>query len=298
MSFLDIIAIVVLVLSLIGIGFIVFRKFPLLASIDVKATTSPTSERKVTILEQRLKRKFQTAFTKVGSVSQPVWQRTGGLMKKAQHKLVDLEHEYKARSLPVWLNRRQRQKVANEVGELLDQARLLIEDEEYRAAEEKALQAVRLDPRSVPAFELLGEIYMETKEFTHAKEVYSYLLKLSGDSDAMYEKMAEADMADGNLAAAEIDLKQAIALNSSSMLYHLELAQIERQLGHWEDAFSAIQAAAQLEPNHPKVLDELIEVSLGAGKREYAKDAIAKIKSTNPDNKKIPEWEERLATLS
>lgn len=297
MSLLDIVALVIFGASLIGIAILLFRKFPTLASIDVERTESPIAEKKVTILEQRLKRKFTGLFSRAKNVSQPALEKTSGIWKKSVQKLVDLEHEYKVRSLPVWLNRRQRNKMQTEVMALVEQAQLLKDDEEYRAAEEKALQAVRLDPRSVPAFEFLGELYMEEKEYGHAKEVYKYLLKLTGDTDTTLEHMAEADLADGNLAEAEVEMKRAIAVNGEVMTYHLELAQIERQLERWEDAFNAIQAASRLEPNHPKVLDEMIEISLGYDKKEFARDAIEKIRSTNPDNKKIPEWEERLAAL-
>lgn len=294
----DLIAIILLIASLIGIGLIVARKFPLLASIDVQATESPSTEKKITILEQRLKRKFTGLWSRAKNVSQPVLTKSSSWAKQAQQKLVDLEHEYKVRSLPVWLNRRQRQKMQTEIQEILDQAELFAKDEEYRAAEEKALQAIRLDPRSIPAFEFLGELYMDMKEYGHAKEVYKYLLKISGESDKTYEHLAEADIAEGSLEDAERDIKQAIALNHDVMPYYLELAQIERQLANWAQAFDAIQEAAHREPNHPKVLDEMIEISLGYGKKQFAEDAIAKIKETNPDNKKIPEWETRLAELA
>jgi tetratricopeptide (TPR) repeat protein len=297
MSLLDLVAVVVFVASLIGIAVVVFRKFPLVASIDVQATSNPHSNRKGSLLEQRLKRKFQGAWSRVANISQPALRGASSSFQRARQKLVDLEHEYKVRSLPVLLNRRQRQRVQTEVEALVQQAQLFLNDGEHRAAEDKAFQAIRLDPRSVPAFELLGSLYLETREHAHAREVYQYLLKIRGESDTDHEHLAEADRGEGRLEEAEHELQRAITLNGNVMAYHLQLAQIERQLQRWPEAFESIQAASRLEPNHPKVLDELIEISLGYGKRQFAEDALKTIREKNPDNSKIPEWEKRLNEL-
>lgn len=297
MPLLDLIAIIIFGASLIGIAIILFRKFPLVASIDVQATRSPLAHRKVSLIEQRLKRKFQTAWTKLANASQPAMRGASGSFQRVRKKLVDLEHEYKVRSLPVLLDRRQHRRVQAEVDNLVQQAQSFLNEGEYRAGEEKAFQAIRLDPRSVTAFELLGSLYLETKEYGHAREVYQFLLKLQGESDVVHEHLAVADRGEGRLEEAEHELQRAITINANVMTYHLELAQIERQLEHWAEAFASIQAASRLEPNHPKVLDEMIEISLGYGKRQFAEDALKTVQEKNPDNSKIQDWEKRLREL-
>lgn len=292
------IALGVLLISLIGLAVVIGRKFPTLASIDTGATSAAIAERKSSLLEQRLKRKFQSAMSAVKTRSTPAVGKAKEAWSKAQKKLVDLEHEYKVRSLPVFLNRRQRQQVNSEVAEILAQAIALRDDSEYAAAEEKALQAIRLEPRSVPAFELLGELYMTMKEYGHAKEVFQYLLKLTGESDAIYEHMAEADLADGRLEDAQAEFEKAVDLNPKITAYHFDLARVYRQLELWPKAFASIEEALHLEPNSPKILDEYIDISLGYGKKDFAADGIRRMKEVNPENSKIAEWEERVAQLS
>lgn len=223
--------------------------------------------------------------------------RAKGMWSKAQKKLVDLEHEYKIRSLPVFLNRRQRQQINSEIAGILSQATALRDDGEYAAAEEKALQAIRLEPRSVPAFELLGELYMTMKEYGHAKEVFQYLLKLTGETDAIYEHMAEADLAGGHLDEARSEFEKAADLNPKITAYHLDLARVYRQLELWPKAFASIEEALHLEPNSPKILDEYIDIALGYGKKDFAADGIRRMKEVNPENTKITEWETRLAEI-
>ncbi len=284
----------VFILSMIGISIIIGRKFPTLARLNVQSPASSLDERKKSLIERRLKRKVSTAWSTVGQLTGPVGQRVQRAWEQTHQKLVDLEHEYKIRSLPVFLNRRQRHKIDQEISELLTQARALVDDGETAAAEEKCLQAIRLEPRSVPAFELVGQIYLQTKEYGHAKEVYQYLLKLTGDSDAIYEHLGEADLAEGHLDVAAQEFQQAIELNRSVATYHLELAQVYRAMGDGMKAFASAQEASRLEPNSPKVLDELIESSMMAGKKEFALDALNKLTAVNPENGKIAAWRDQI----
>jgi hypothetical protein len=106
---LTVIALGVLVISLIGLAIVIVRKFPTLATIDTGATSAAIAERKSSLLEQRLKRKFQSALGVVKTRGTPAVGKAKALWSQTQKKLVDLEHEYKVRSLPVFLNRSQRQ---------------------------------------------------------------------------------------------------------------------------------------------------------------------------------------------
>lgn len=294
----DILALIILGLSLIGVAIVILRKFPTLASIDPTTMVSSLEQRKASLIEERLKRKFQTGWSTVASVSQPFGKKLQSLWLTGQKKLVALEHEYKIRSLPVFLNRRQRHKLDEEIQTIIDQADVFMNDGEYHAAEEKALQAIRLEPGSVPAFETLGKIYLSNKQYGYAKEVYKYLLKLTGEKDAIYQHLGEADLAEGNYQEAEDELQKAIALNKNISTYHLELAQVYRATNEWVKAFRQIEEAARLEPNNPKVLDEYIEISIGAGKKQFAESALKTLASTNPDNSKITDWKERITAMN
>lgn len=297
MPLLGIIATAVLVLALLAVAIVLGRKFPTLASIDTSASEGAIAERKHNLIEERLRRKVISFWGKVSERSAPVAAVTNKVWTNAQKKLVDLEHEYKVRSLPVFLSRRQRHKIDQEIHTMLDQARAMLDDAEYQAAEEKTMQAVRLEPRSVPAFELLGEIYMATKEYGHAKEVYHYLLKLTGDSDAIYEHLGQADVASGHLEEAKEELEHAVELNRTVATYHTELATVYTALEDSAQAFTSIQEALRLEPNNPKVLDYYVEICIKTGKKQFAEDAVARIESVNPENGKIADWRARIAEI-
>jgi len=293
----DLIIIIILGVSLLMVAIVIGRKFPTLASVDTSATSGAIAERKHNLIEERLRRKVVSAWSKVAERSAPVATVTGKVWNAAHKKLVDLEHEYKVRSLPVFLSRRQRNKVDQEISAMLNQARELMSDKEFPAAEEKVMQAVRLEPRSVPAFELLGELYMTTKEFGHAKEVYQYLLKLAGDSDAIYEHIGKAEVAAGHLDEARDTADQAVDLNRTVAIYHTELAEVYIELKDPAKAFTSIQEASRLEPNNPKILDQYVAISIAAGKKQFAEDAVARIEAVNPENSKIGPWREEIAAI-
>lgn len=294
---LDLIALVGLIISLIGLAIVVIRKFPLLAAADTTATVGAVEKRKRSLIEERLRRKVTGAIGKFSTVSTPIANTAGKFWGATHKKLLDLEHEYKVRSLPVFLSRRQRQRVDKDIAVILQQAQALLDDHEYAAAEEKVMQAVRFEPRSVPAFDFLGRLYLETKQYGHAKEVYQYLLKLTGESDAIYEHLGEAEQAEGNLDAAKDDLQQAVDLNRTVAQYHLELAQVYIELGEGGEAFTSIQEASRLEPNNPKILDQYVEICIAHHKKQFAEDAIARIAETNPENGKLAEWREKISAM-
>lgn len=293
----DLIIIIILGASLLMVAIVIGRKFPTLAAVDTSATSGAIAERKHNLIEERLRRKVVSVWSKVAERSAPVATITGKVWNAAHKKLVDLEHEYKVRSLPVFLSRRQRNKVDQEISAMLNQSRELMSDKEFPAAEEKIMQAVRLEPRSVPAFELLGELYMTTKEFGHAKEVYQYLLKLAGDSDAIYEHIGKAEVAAGHLDEARDNLEQAVDLNRTVAIYHTELAEVYIELNDPAKAFISIQEASRLEPNNPKILDQYVAISIAAGKKQFAEDAVARIEAVNPENSKIGPWREEITTI-
>lgn len=287
----SLVAIAILGVCLIGLGVVIGRKFPILARFNATSPTSTVEARKKSLVEERLRRKFTASWARFKKYTGPVGEQTTKLWDRTHKKLVDLEHEYKVRSLPVFLNRRHRRQIDHEITDMLVQARALLDDGEAAAAEEKCMQAIRLEPRSVPAFEFLGQLYLQTKEFGHAKEVYHYLLKLTGDREAVYHHGQTSETGSLVLTTTPPEADHVIAS------YRLELSTIYRQLGDTHAAFDSAQEAARLEPNSPKVLDALICASVSAGKKQFAEDALTKLIEVNPQNSKIAEWRDQIATM-
>ncbi len=266
-------------LAVLTMAVIVIRKFPVAAAVDPEQAP-PAEVRKAEIVETRLRRKFTNAWVTVRERSRPTVQTLGKAMGKAQAKLRDLEHEYKVRSIPVLLNRRQRHRLNDEIQVLLEQAEALIGDGELKAAEEKCLQAIRIEPRSIPSFDVLGDLYLKQKEYAHAKEVYRFLEKLIDEPDAVFDHHSD----DAN----------AVAKNQREELrvrFYERLATSYQQIDELPAAFETIQETYRLAPANPRVIDLYLEIAIADGKKSFAIDALERLRSTNPENSKIPEWE-------
>ncbi len=268
---------------------LLFRKFPFLAAINPANAPRAAEEKKANLMEQRLRRKFGTLWSGVKERSKPMMTKTGGVLTKAQKKLVDLEHEYKIRSLPVFLNRRQRQAVNNDIQSFLDQAEALLEDGEMSAAEEKALQAVRFEPRSVPAFELLGNLYLQQNEHGHAKEVYLYLQKLTEDPEAIYDHHGLQELAEGEQEPEDPAARQQRYLERITFCYE--------EMADWPNAFISIEQLVRLEPNSPKFLDRYIDIAIAYKKPTFAEEGLERMATVNPENTKIEDWRQKIVEL-
>jgi uncharacterized protein HemY len=279
------IAAAVLLASLIGIAIVIGRKLPLAAAVD--PSHAPAAIRKAEIVETRLRRKFQNMWSAVSERGRPMTGKLGTIMAEAQSKLRDLEHEYRVRSLPVLLNRRQRHRLNEEIQGLLDQAEVTINEGEEKAAEEKCLQAIRMEPRSIPAFTMLGNLYIQRKEFAHAKEVFRYLEKLTEEGDAVYDHHSE----EANQTA------KAQATGLQVRIYQ-QLTDCYRGLEDQTAAFANIQEAYRLAPTNPKVLDMYIAAAIAVGKKAFAAGAVEKLRTVNPENSKIAEWEAAIGSMA
>ena len=80
-------------------------------------------------------------------------------------------------------------------------------------------------------------------------------------------------------------------------MHHLGLADLYVSLSEKEKALSSLQKAQALEPNNPKILDQLFLVSVLLKNRELAEEAFNKIKKINPDHGRLGEFEKKLKAL-
>ena len=65
------------------------------------------------------------------------------------------------------------------------------------------------------------------------------------------------------------------------------LAELFLELGKNEPALEAVRQAVDLEPQNPKYLDMLVEVSVKCGNKESANEAYQQLRMANPENNKL-----------
>lgn len=292
----DIILIVVAILSLAFIVFTIVKKFNQLANLKIDNLPEMVSRKqKDVILRQRLERRSKEVFQTVKTSFRPVTERMALKFRLYYEKLKDAERD---------LRRRGYEKLSTSVSksnlfaERLVTAKQLINQGEFKKAEEVVLDVISMDQQNVEAYKLLANIYRETKEFTQAKETLEYLLKLEGDKDPeIFYNLANLARERGDLKTAEEEYLQSISLAKDNHAYFLSLAEVYLDLEDKQKALDSAQKALVLSPNNPKILDFLIRISIIMQEKGLAKQYLDKLKEVNPENNNILDFSEAITNL-
>jgi len=287
-------------LALIGIVVVIVRKFPTLASIDTRTIPSERhGELKAKLMEERFRRKISRASGSVAARVKPVGTKLGTWLKTAYQRLLELEQKYRRRALSQDdLSPAERAKKLEEVGQAVAVARDALERGDYPTAERRAIEAISVYPRSVDAYRVLAQVYLDQKDYEHARETIRFVIdNLHVEDDELYAELGQADSGEGKLEEAKSDLETSIRLNNQVAGHYLDLCRVELELGDSAAAFENCKRAVELEPNNPKFLDALVEASIVAEKREWAVETLEKLKAVNPENQKLTELTDRVNTI-
>lgn len=270
---LDLILILIALAALSGIVFLGAKNKSTLARIDLKnlhkaqATTA-----KEEIIYRRLERKFVAGSQKLFSWFQPLSRWLVDLFRKIYRRVAHLERKYRViaeeKEAAEPTNGSTALKLSGEIDEL-------IEKDEYAEAEKRIIELISHAPNSPIWYRRLGDLYVKTKDYVHARETYEYVITLD-------EKLrSEKEIINGS---------ESLELAGD----YLTLGQILRDTGELDAAVEKIEKACRLEANNPRNLDLLIETSILAGNKVLAWEAFDRLKNVNPDNQKIAELEDRL----
>jgi Tfp pilus assembly protein PilF len=249
------------IMLLLGLGIIlwvVLRKIPQLRVIDVE---SIPKERERKVKEQLILSRFQRSggvkLQKVAKISSGVVGAISRQGRRAVQRLYRLEQYYQKlkRSGDEGTHRYSDETVRAR----LEEADVLVKQEEFIPAEKIFIDIISHNPKSVDGYEGLGNMYLVNDQLDQARETLQFALRLSPDDASLNVSMAELENTQGNQKAALPYLKRAVTKRSKN----------------------------------PRYLDYYIETALDVGSLKDAREGIQALKDVNPDNKKIEEFEAR-----
>lgn len=249
--------------STLTILVVLIRVSPRVSVIDVETIAK---ERVRKVKEQLIMDRFARLRNKrLGAVAKGARGAVQGASKlgrRAVQKLYKLEQQYKKLQQAAMSGTHTLDEDATK--RLLDEAETLVREEEYIPAEKKYIEVISHQPKNIRAYEGLGNLYLKDRKFDQARETLSFALKISP--------------------------------NDASI--HMSLAEIELKEDHAPEALVHLRKCFEKRPKNPKYLDLYLETSLDEEAVDDAKKALAQMKEVNPENTKIPEWEERLKQVS
>lgn len=260
----NIIPLVLILASLTIIIFILARKFSVLASIDIESIPKEKEAKiKEEIVSNRLKRNLVKWSAKLVKTLKFIGAKILLFSKWIYSKLHEMRDNYKQKS-----------KISPEEKEFtlssaLEEARELQKAENYQEAEKKLIEIISFDSQNIEVFRLLGEVYFEQKNYNDSREAFKHVVKLL-ENEEEEESLAEI---------------------------YFDLALIDQAEENWEAATEMMKKTLKLNPNNPRYLDTMLEISIINKDKISALDAFEKLEKINPENKKLTEFKERITNL-
>lgn len=294
---LTIVPIIVIILSLGVILLIASRHWTQALILDVASLPEEREARlKSTILETRLLRKLNEVWKKMSAVFMPAKNfLTAGYGQLAK-RLKGLERAYRFHASSPLPDSSQKSEI--KLQDILAQAKSAVGENRLAQAEEQYLSVLKLNPAELEAYEGLGKVYVKRQEWEQARETFDYIIKNWPGHDQAFALLALVEEMAGNLEKAKDLYLHALSINNQAVDYHLNLAGIYQELGDNEKALSSLQKAQALEPNNPKVLDQLLQMSILLGNKSLAEEVLEKIRKVNPEHGKLDELAEKVKALS
>jgi len=266
----DILAWLLALASLAIIVYIIVRKFPILANIDVNQIAAERqAELKKKILSDKLKRSLVRGWKRVLKVLAPAGRVIAAAAGWLYNKLISLRDSYGDDGSTLGDNPEKRLAV------LFAEAQDLARKGEFAKAESKYIEIIGLDSRNYKAFELLAENYLERESYEEAKETLTHVIKLGEQLKKNGQEIGDMEMARSFFTLGLVYLKMSQA--------GLATEQLKRAL--------------ELEPNNPRYLDKMVEVCIMTKDVANGRQYCQRLEVVNPGNKKLKEIKVRLRDL-
>lgn len=288
----DIIPLIIILFSFLIIAFIIIKKFPALANLDVKNIPAEKEARfKQQIISNRLKRIVLKWNSKLVRSFRPLFQAINGFFKWIYVKLHDLKDSYKGETIIT------SEELDIKINRLIEEAEELKRQDDLANAEKKLIEIIGLDSKNIRAFKLLAHLYYDRKDYEEAKQTFEHILKLKEDDEEVYDGLAHIAQEGGNLDLAKEDYIKSLKINSQRGETYYNLALVYEEMKSYEEAVQNMKKALKIEPNNPRYLDTQLRISIIIKDKILALDAYEKLNKVNPENQKLPELKAQIDEL-
>ncbi len=304
--FYSILPITIILLSLLAIVLIVLKKFPQLTALEVeKIVEVQQAQIKENIQLQKFNRslinlggKIKNQLGKFQAV--PVfWKKTQNKFRVFVHNLKErhkrlIEAEMEKRSLQT---KEPTPEAIQEVGNLLKQAEEAVEQKNNSLAERLYIEVIKRDSKNIEAYRGLGRLYFSIKKFKESTETFDFLLKLKPDDARAFNRLGMIAEAQGRWEEAVKNFEEAVKLDNTAAIRFFDLGRTYAALNKPAVALTNFSRAAEIEPNNPKYLDQVLEMSIMTKDKDLAKETLRRLRAVNPENQKLQEFEDRVKRI-
>lgn len=278
------------IIVIVGFGLLVrlfWSKLPDLKNLDT-STLAIVRERhaKTKLLQAKLTRSSEAFKNR--------WQQTIGdrglgvkrNLSQLQARLHELEQHYRRHDVMP-------EEQPLTIDGLFSAARHALEQEEFPEAEKHLIEVLSRDNQNIRAYEMLGDLYTQSKNYHQAEEIFQYLVKYNLLQGVGHDK----PMRRGKWEELETELLGSIDVSPQVAIYYDDLGSIYELMQRPERALDSYLKAISIEPNNPRYLDKLIGIAIVVGDEGLAKKTFRRLKKINPENAKLSELEGRIEKM-
>lgn len=280
----DIIPLILILLSSIVILFIVIKKFPALANLDIDTVQAEKEVKfKEKIISNRIKRNVKQTSAGVASFFNPFFKAIVDGVKWSYAKLHELRDKYKAEAIL------SPEEIKTKIEALFIGAEEMDKKNDLDETEKYLIEIIGLESQSIKAFKMLGQIYLRKKNYDDAEQTFEHILRL-------LENEEEALLKTPGISEDELKNRQQ-EINHDKCLAWESLSFVAQNDNDFDLAIANIRQALALDANSPRLLDTLLEISIIKKDKVSALDAYDKLSSVNPENQKLSELKEKIREL-
>jgi len=267
---LTIISLILTGICLVIILAILFKKFPVLAILDINNIPGDKEAKfKDKIIKQRMERDFSKVGGSIAKIFLFINNRFTNFLDSAKNQLKKIKTNYKINKKLSWPER------LKMIKELFVEVESHLKKENFTEAEERLVEVISLDAKNLKAFLKLADLYDNQKKWAEARQTYEYALKLA-------RKHKDDELIIGDLNLSEI---------------YWSLSLVDKELADLEAALENIHEALDLEPNNPRYLDLILDLSIMRKDKEMALNYLEKLAEVNPENNKLADLSEKIDAL-
>lgn len=287
--------IIIGILGILGAGFIISKKIHSLSLIDIEKVTPKAKKVKEAIIASRFRRILEAKGQKPKEFFKHLSEKIGHGFEKTIDRLMQLE----AKSAQTFNKKIETpnvkvEKIKTMSAELMEEAQKLEKEDDWKLAEGKYIEIIKIDSKNINAYFGLGRLYAKHKRFSEARQIFEFLLKLNATTPELFLDIANLSWEENNLDEAKIYYLKTLDLDGTQVIARINLGLVFIELGDKDSAAQQFGAALALEPKNPRYLDLLVESCIKIGQSELAKQALKELKGVNPENQKINDFKKRI----
>ena len=176
-----------------------------------------------------------------------------------------------------------------EVADTVASPAVVEQTEKPRTAEDVYLSAIKKDKNNKEAYEGLGRLYLQERNFEDAAETFEFLTHLDPTRDVYFSNLGLTYYSLGKYQNAARAYEKALRINSKVPARWINLALCFQAMDDPVKSIKAINSAIQLDARNTNYLNLLADTYLKVGNAVRAEEVLQQILVLDPTNKSVRE---------